>query len=62
MSTKSGRRGANDATRSMSRFASSVVSSSGCRCGIASARQWTQASAQARVVSQMTMNGADANG
>jgi hypothetical protein len=46
----------------MSRIPSSVVSSSGCRCGIASARQWTQASAQARVVSQMTMNGADANG
>lgn len=46
----------------MSARPSSVVSSSGWRCGIASARQCTQASAHARVTSQMTMNGAEANG
>lgn len=40
-----------------SAWASSVVSSPGSRRGIAAARQCTQASAQARVVSQMAMNG-----
>src|SRR5215831_13187768 len=43
-------------------FPSSVVSSRGSRRAMASARQWTRASAQARVVSQMAMKGVTAKG
>ena len=61
VSTRIGGGAPNAATRSMSRQPSSVVSSAGSRRGIASARQWTHASAHARVVSQMTMKGARSN-
>src|SRR5215472_15693181 len=43
-------------------FPSSVVSSRGSRRAMASARQWTQASAQARVVSQIAMKGVTEKG
>jgi len=59
--TKSGA-GTRPAKSSMRAKASSVRSSSGWRIGTAAARQCLQARSQARVISQMTMKGALANG
>src|SRR5215467_9983888 len=57
VNTTSGGGSPKAAMRSKRAFPSSVVSSRGSRRAIASARQWTHASAQARVVSQMAMKG-----
>src|SRR6202035_5081089 len=47
----------NSRTRSMSLYPSAVVSSSGCRLGIAEALQYAQARSQDCVTSQMTRRG-----